>query len=161
MNRIALITAATLSLTAPAMAYTGVSPTMVSDVESILAEAGKSNVAVSSLSDEQVVEIYFAGQGEDGNERNLKIESALEGEGYRTITERRATLTDMDAETGLMPAGESSVVISVQNWLDKRGYEADASTLTDAQVAEIYFLAFSGDDMDNDGVNKIESILAM
>lgn len=161
MTRTAILTALALAATAPAYAYTGASPSMVSSVGAILSDAGMSEIDVTSLSDEQVVEIFAAGQPGDANEKNLKIQSALNGEGYSTtITERRLILTDMD-EMGLMPAGASSIVVSVQNFLDANGYEADASTLTDEQVAEIYFFAFSGSEMDNGGENKIDTILNM
>ena len=159
MKRFALLTATALTLSAPAFAYTGVSPTMVSAAENILIENGFTDVAVGSLSDEQIVEIYAAGQAADSGNEKLKIEAVLADEGVsRVITERRVVLTEADA-SGLMPAGESSVVVSVQNFLDARGFEADASTLTDAQIAELYFLAY-GSDMSPEQ-DEIETILNM
>ncbi|MGB3406965.1 MAG: hypothetical protein WBA67_05670 [Jannaschia sp.] len=158
MTRFTILTAATLAMTAPAFAYTGVSPTMVTAVETILAENGINDVVLSSLSDEQVVELYAAGQSDDGQELT-KIRAVLNDEGVsRTITEQRMTMTEAD-ERGLMPAGEDSVTMSVQNFLDRRSMTVDASTLTDAQVAELYFLAFSGDTEATDA--EIEAILSM
>jgi len=163
MKLITLTAAATLALSASAFAYTGVSPTMVSSVEDILDESGIENVDISSLTDEQVVEIYVAGQRGDANEQIGMIRAALDEDNYtmRSVSERRMGLSDIDVDTGLAPTGENSVVVSVQNFLDRRGFEADASTLTDSQVAELYFLAFSNDDMNAVNRDEIETILGM
>jgi hypothetical protein len=115
---------------------------------------------VTTLTDEQVVEIYAAGQGSDEGETSEFIRAALDEENYRTrsITERRLVLTEPD-ERGLQPVGEASVVASVQNFLENEGFEVDASLLTDAQIAELYTLAFSdGSEYDRD---FIETVLGM
>jgi hypothetical protein len=159
MKLITMTTAATLALSAPAFAYTGVSPTMLSSVENILEQTGLS-VDVTTLTDEQVVEVYAAGQ-DSGGEQLQKIRAALDEENYvtRPVTERRMTLTEAD-ERGLAPVGEASVIASVQNYLEIQGFEVDASTLTDAQVAEIYGLAFGGEG-DSGERDEIETILNM
>ncbi|TFL17763.1 hypothetical protein [Jannaschia formosa] len=163
MKLASLTAAATLALSASAFAYTGVSPTMVSSVENILEESGIENVDITTLTDEQVVEIYVAGQQMDSNQQIGMIRAALDADNYtmRPVTERRMTLTDVDAETGLAPMGENSVVVSVQNYLDRLGLEADASLLTDNQVAEIYFLAYSNDEMNETNRDEVETILGM
>ncbi|UWQ17484.1 hypothetical protein [Jannaschia sp. M317] len=157
MKRFAVIsTAAALSLTAPALAYTGVSPTMVDSVENILETNGFANYDMTTLSDEQIVEIYALTQGDAPEAQQIKQVLAGEGTGY-ALSERRMTLAEAD-ELGLEPIGEASVVKSVQNFLDRQGFEVDASTLTDTQIAEIYFRAFDSDNGDRD---EIETILNM
>lgn len=159
MNRIIAIATATM-LATPALAYTGVSPTMVAAVESYLEQAGLNQVAVTSLTDEQVIEIYALSTSNDGTDIQ-RIKAALDGEGYsRTITDRRMVIVGDDAdETGLFRAGmENSTVASVQNWLDKNGYEVDASALSDAQIAELYLLAF-GDESEGNQSDRVETII--
>lgn len=160
MKRFSII-AATAALTAAgsAYAYTGVPATMIADVENILAETGLAgDVDLTTLSDEQIIEIYAAGNLE-GDQIDA-VKEALNGEGYGAdVTTRRVILTEADAATGLMPAGENSVVVSVQNWMDIQGIEGDASTFTDAQVAEIYFLAFGSDMNDNTVKSQVETII--
>ncbi|PWJ18226.1 hypothetical protein [Jannaschia seohaensis] len=160
MKLILTTAAATFALASSAVAYTGVSPSILSSVESIIEEQGLS-VDVTTLSDEQVLEIYSAGQVDDANQRITLIRGALDEENYasRMITERREDLTMVDEATGLAPMGENSVVISVKNYLETEGFMVDASTLTDRQVAEIYFLAYS--DSDEDHRDAIETILNM
>lgn len=159
MKRFAILTAAAALSTTAAFAYTGVSPSMIDSVENILLESGMDGVDLTTLTDEQIVEIYAAGQTGNSGDQIGMIRAALDGEGtMKSATERRMSMTAMDDNDGLMPAGENSVVTSVQNWLDKRGFEADASTLTDAQVAQIYFHAYSGDENDN-SQDYIETIL--
>ncbi|WP_220750661.1 hypothetical protein [Jannaschia sp. AI_61] len=160
MKRFAIIAAATIAATGPALAYTGVSPSLIANAEATLSEAGINNVDMTQLSDEQIIEIYFAGQEDSAGDRNLKIEAALDGMGEsRTITERRVILSEADA-SGLMPSGENSVVTSVQNFLDTQGFDVDASTLTDAQVAQLYFMGYS-DDSNEFNRDQIETLLNM
>ena len=161
MTRFAAITAAATLMATSAMAYTGVSPTMLSSVTDILDESGFS-VDITTLTDEQVIEIYAAGQGGTSNEQINKIRAALDGEGQsRVITERRVIIVGDDAdEEGLFrPGMENSVTASVQNWLDKNGYEVDASMLSDAQLAEIYLYIYGGSDKSNDE-NFVDRIIA-
>jgi hypothetical protein len=160
MKLITMTAAAALALAAPAFAYTGVSPSMLSSVENILEESGLS-VDVTTLTDEQVVEVYVAGQQDTSAEQLGMIRSALDEDNYimRPVTERRMTLTEAD-ERGLVPVGENSIVASVQNYLERQNFEVDASTLTDAQIAEIYTIAFSAED-DAGNRDEIESILNM
>ena len=161
MKLTTMTAAAALALAAPAYAYTGVSPSMLSSVENILLESGL-DVDMTTLTDEQVVEIFAAGQQADANDQINMIKAALDADNYssRAITERRVILTERDATTGLEPAGEASVVASVQNYLDANSFDVDASTLTDAQVAEIYFLAF-GQEQNQTNRDEVETILNM
>ncbi|KIT16402.1 PepSY domain-containing protein [Jannaschia aquimarina] len=154
MNRFIIATAAT-TLAAPAFAYTGVSPTLLSAAEDIVQETGL-DIDLTTLTDEQVIEIYAAGQSDETIE---KVRAAVDGEyATREVTERRLVLVEAD-EMGLMPAGENSVVNSVQNFLDRQGFDVDASTLNDAQVAELYIAAFGSDsEADRD---EIETIIEM
>ncbi|MGB3554247.1 MAG: hypothetical protein WBA25_06365 [Jannaschia sp.] len=159
MKRFALAAAATLAFAVPASAYTGVSPTMLTAVEQILVESGMTEIDITTLTDEQVVEIYAAGQAGDANDQINMIKAAVDGEGYGAdLTTRRVVLTERDAR-GLMPAGESSVTASVQNWLETQGFEVDASTLPDDKVAELYFLAFSDEAASEPGRDEIETII--
>jgi hypothetical protein len=163
MNKLSTLTAATaLVLAGPALAYTGVSPTLVESVEGIVAESGIGGVDLTQLTDEQIVEIYMIGQSSDAGEQNTRVRGILEGTGaIMEVSQRRVVLVETDMETGLEPVGENSVVRSVQNVLDREGFEVDASTLSDAQVAEIYFAAFSSDMADGTTKNEISTILGM
>ncbi|UWQ20036.1 hypothetical protein [Jannaschia sp. W003] len=163
-------TALALALAATgAQAYTGVSPTLLADAQRTVSELGL-DVDFDALTDEQVIEIYFAGSEDMASEKIRKIEAALNGEGTaRAILERRVVVRDVNGdgtvgfdENGLMPQGENSVVASVQNYLDVNGFDVDASTLTDAQVAEIYLTAFG--DQENGmepSRDRIETFLDM
>ncbi|MEL6585514.1 MAG: hypothetical protein AAFY65_06220 [Pseudomonadota bacterium] len=145
MKRFSIFAAALMTATSAA-AYTGVSPQIVTNVESTLQEVGLANVDVTTLSDEQVIEIYAVTQGVSDADKNDAIKAALDGEGYGAdLTQRRVILVDPDDIDGLMPMGENSVEMSVQNWLNINGFEVDTETLTDAQIAELYFVAFSSD----------------
>lgn len=159
MTRILLMTAAATALTATAAtAYTGVSPSLLASARNVAEEVGL-DVDFTRLTDEQVIEIYAAGQGNDAGEQLQLVRAAVEGTGaLDDVTARRVILVDPD-ETGLMPMGENSVVTSVQNWLNGQGYEVDVSTLSDNQVAELYFLAFSNPDMGQPSGAEIDAIL--
>jgi hypothetical protein len=161
MKTTILTTAAALALTAPAFAYTGVSPSMLSSVENILEESGL-DVDLTTLTDEQVVEIYAAGQQPDANQQIGMIRAALDADNYtmRPVTERRVILTERDV-SGLEPAGENSVVVSVQNFLDMMNFDVDASLLSDSQIAEIYFIAYGDDEQNETQRDQVETILNM
>jgi hypothetical protein len=140
MNRLSMTVAAAALLAAPAFAYTGVSPQMLAEVDQILNAEGFAAVEPTSLTDRQVVEIYLLSQRDDGS-REL-IEATLRGEGLEASYSANAEA--MAAQGVVIEEGENSVARTVGNWLQTEGLIAGDETvaLTDAQVAELYTLAF-------------------
>lgn len=152
-----MLVAAAIStaLASTAFASHGASHTIVDDVDSILERAGF-QVPVSSLTDQQIVEIYLAGTSPDSaTERNKRIESILKAQSISATGLKKAKSKDW----GLVVTGENSVETSVQNFLDRAGLDADASALSDDQVADIYFAAFGSDDDMTTHRTRVEWIL--
>ncbi|SFI86278.1 hypothetical protein [Jannaschia pohangensis] len=157
MTRFGIIAAATLTATS-AFAYTGVSPTIVAEVEQVL-ETEYSDYTIEQLNDQQVIEIYLASTStDDGSTKRNRIEAVLADESPMSaaVETRRAAAVEGDF---MVYEGENSIVTSVQNFLTSEGFEVDASTLTDAQVAELYFLATSSNGSTD--AQDIEAILSM
>ncbi|SDY56942.1 hypothetical protein SAMN05444004_10221 [Jannaschia faecimaris] len=158
MTRFTVVTAAALTATSAA-AYTGVSPTIVESVETTLAGAAYEGYSVEQMSDAQVLEIYLATTSTDNvNAGTGRIDAVL------------AELRDPEAETVVVTPEEAarikaardaepSVVETVQAQMNTRGIEIDVSTLTDAQVAELYFLTSSESESQQQRT-EIETIIA-
>jgi hypothetical protein len=155
MKRFMTATALLTTMATAAFAYEGTSTQMQAAVANILQEEGL-NIPVNSLTDQQVVDIYLADtSSDDQGERRQRIDNALEGEGLT----RMAVDANQEMIMKWYVEGENSVVISVQKYLGTLGIEADASTLTDAQVAEIYFIAFGSDESGKKAA--VENVLSM
>jgi hypothetical protein len=142
MNRIAMTAAAAALCAGPALAYTGVSPTIAAEVDQILLSQGFNDVEPTSLTDQQVIEIYLLSQNDNEGDIRQSIATTIEGDGLaRSYTETAPAM----AERGVMiEEGENSVARTVGNWLQSEGLIAADETvaLTDRQVAELYFIAF-------------------
>lgn len=94
----------------------------------------------TTLTDAQLAAIYVSANSEmSANDIKLQIESAL----------------DMDMNE---MAASRATTDAVQNILDRMGYEADASTLDDAQLTQIY-LAANGQGSVSEKRAKIEAVM--
>ena len=101
----------------------------VDSVQLILDRMGY-KVDASTLTQSQIAEIYIAANS-DGmvSDRQRAIESALPS----------GTTSTMAADADM-----NSMTMTVQNILERNGFTEKASDLTDAQIAEIYLAATSG-----------------
>ncbi|WP_179379225.1 hypothetical protein [Jannaschia marina] len=157
MTRFAIFAAAALTATSAA-AYTGVSPTILAEVESLLEKEGYEQYKIEQFSDDQVTELYLASTSTDTeNEKQGRIDAIL------------SEVVDPDAEVILVTPEEAariqaerdadtSVEEAVQASLDSLGYDVDVTALTDAQVAELYFLTTSESEMEMQK-SEIETII--
>ncbi|APX89678.1 hypothetical protein BV394_08070 [Brevirhabdus pacifica] len=140
MKRILLaaVAAAPLMMGA-AHAYTDAPRMMVDSVENILGEFNY-DIQAEVLTDAQLSAIYLAANnGLSESDMRAEIESALAS----------------DMVTG---AEGNASIAAVQNILDRMGYEVDATTLSNEQVAAIY-LAGTSADMQSDARSKVASAL--
>ncbi|PTX56133.1 hypothetical protein C8N43_0784 [Litoreibacter ponti] len=156
MPRALIIAGAAATIATSTFAYEGASDTMVDSVDEILNRAGY-DVPVTSLTDQQIVEIYLAGNSSmSPAERTQRIETVLENEAVTATILK----TDEDRDWGLVVTGEHSVKTSVQNYLDRVGLDVDADALTEEQVAQIYFAAFGSDGSPASRLDQIEDIIS-
>lgn len=138
-NIFAVTAAAALTATS-AVAYTGVSPTIASQVEAELAGGEYEGYSIEQFSDRQVVEIYLALTSTD-------TESAAD----KRIAGVLEEVSDPDAEVIVLTPEEAAardamepgtaVEASVQDMLDTMGFQVSVDDLSDAQVAELFFIA--------------------
>lgn len=101
---------------------------------------------VSTLNDDQLSEIYLLTNSEDSGKK-LRVAAALRDMG----------MMSGDAMTVDMSTGQLRTAVS--NQLTARGIEGDVSTLSGAQLSEIYLLT-SGSDMEGGDTAQIEEALS-
>ena len=111
------------------------------------------NADVSALGDDQVAELYAISQSEGGADR-AKMIGVLEGAGYRTM--------DLGEETIFIAVDMPEIAANelrdeVEQTLGTYGYDIEADTLTEDQVAKIYAAVQNSDD--NAVRGKIATIL--
>lgn len=101
------------------------------------------NVDVSSLSDEQLNEIFLLSTGDEMGDRS-RIQAAI---------------GDMAGPMATMEVSNSQLRGSVQNSLTALGIEGDVSTLSDADVTRLYFLVNSAE-MGRATESRIQEVFA-
>jgi hypothetical protein len=158
LKRIAMTAAAAL-LAAPALAYTGVSPSLLEQADLTLDREGFETVDVTSLTDRQVVDIYLIGT-QSYDDPNERIEAVLRGEGLEAAYSANAPTLAAEGYV-LVEEEPNAVAFTVQNFLERNGLDMDPTILTDDQVAQIYLIAFSGSETNSEKVEQIEQILGM
>lgn len=141
MKTLMYTTAAVIALSGAAMA----DEQLRAAVETEFQEHGFS-VDISTLTDEQVAEIYALTTSDNNNVRG-DIAKVLMDDGYARM--------EMNTQTIFVPANSlrSSLEIQLGEW----GYDVDASTLTDEQVAALYPIVTGS--ADDDRRAKIDAIL--
>ncbi|MEL6801618.1 MAG: hypothetical protein AAFO80_17245 [Pseudomonadota bacterium] len=118
--------------------------------EQLANELNTSNmmIDVAQLTDEQVAELYAATTStDDHSERRNKVAAVLAGSDYVMMT--------MDTRTVFVPI--SSLKNQVEMGVSSYGFEVDAETLEEEELAELY-IAISSEDREN-ARSAIESVL--
>ncbi|MEO1580099.1 MAG: hypothetical protein AAFR34_02145 [Pseudomonadota bacterium] len=118
--------------------------------EQLANELNTSNmmIDVAQLTDEQVAELYAATTStDDHGERRNKVAAVLAGSDYVMMT--------MDTRTVFVPI--SSLKNQVEMGVSSYGFEVDAETLEEEELAELY-IAISSEDREN-ARSAIESVL--
>ncbi|MEL6518588.1 MAG: hypothetical protein AAFQ39_12800 [Pseudomonadota bacterium] len=118
--------------------------------EQLANELNTSNmmIDVAQLTDEQVAELYAATTStDDHSERRNKVAAVLAGSDYVMMT--------MGTRTVFVPI--SSLKNQVEMGVSSYGFEVDAETLEEEELAELY-IAISSEDREN-ARSAIESVL--
>ena len=134
-------TAAAIALSTAAFAESDSQLRM--SVESEL-DAHNFNVDVSTLSDEQVAEVYAITQSDDDSGERIKLMSVLGDAGYQHMElGEEMIFVKLPEDMPMPPANDLRAEVGLK--LDEYGIKADASELSDDQVAKIFAIVQNSD----------------
>lgn len=164
MKTLLMSTAAALTLATGAFAQSGDDQLRLAVADQL--DGYDINVDVSSLSDEQIAEIYAIGQSEDDAGERAQVMAVLGDAGYQQMElgEEMIFISNTTAgmENAVENATEGMTANSLRDQVDIKlgeyGFDdVDAATLTDDQVAKLYTVVQNSD---TEGARaKIETIL--
>ncbi|MEL6644825.1 MAG: hypothetical protein AAFQ79_12905 [Pseudomonadota bacterium] len=140
-----------LMLTTAAAAFAATAATASTQLEAQVEDAFSSasmTIDASQLSEDKLNELFLITTStDDHGEQRLKIMSVLHDAGYATM--------EMGGNTVFVPI--NSLKAQVENGVESFGYEVDADTLDDAELAQLYIAVTSKEREEATAV--IESVL--